>query len=61
MTIKVYYIENTNALDSALDTIVNSFPCFMNRELIEMNYSEIKIKARNEDIAKIENILAPLL
>ena len=61
MTEKIYYIENTNELDNAMDKIENDFPCFTERELIEMNYSKITIKARTEDIKHIEDILAPLV
>ena len=58
---KVYWIENTNALEDALEKITNTFPCFIDRELVEMNFSEIGIFARVEDIIGIENILAPLV
>ena len=58
---KVYFVENTNALDEALEKIVDTFPCFIDRETIEMNYSEIGIFARAEDICGIERILAPLV
>lgn len=61
MTKKVYYIENTPELDEAVAQITDKFPCFLNRETIEMNYSIVEIVARNEDIASIENLLAPLV
>lgn len=61
MRTKTLYAENTNALDEALENITNNFPCFINRELIEMNYSEIEIRVREEDVASIERILAPLV
>ena len=61
MTKKVYYIENTNALEVAIDNAEMLFPCFVSREFIEMNYSQISILARNEDLACIENIFAPLV
>lgn len=61
MRTKTLYAENTDALDEALENITNNFPCFINRELIEMNYSEIEIKAREEDVANIERILASLV
>ena len=61
MRTKTLYAENTNALEEALKNITNNFPCFINRELIEMNYSEIEIKAREEDVANIERILASLV
>ena len=61
MTNKVYYIENSPELDEVIEKIENQFPCFLNRETIEMNYSIVEIVARNEDTASIENILAPLV
>lgn len=61
MRTKTLYAENTNVLEEALKNITNKFPCFVNRELIEMNYSEIEITAREEDVASIERILAPLV
>lgn len=61
MTKKVYFIENSSRLDMALAMIVDKFPCFVKRNFIEMDYSEISIKARNADISSIEWILAPLM
>lgn len=61
MVEKIYYIENTNELADAMDAIEQGFPCFVERELIEMDYSKITIKAREEDIKHIEEILAPLV
>lgn len=61
MTEKTYYIENTAELDEAMENIENNFPCFTDREFIEMNYSQVTINAREEDIASIEKILAPLV
>jgi hypothetical protein len=61
MTTKTYYIENTTELDEVLEQIEEDFPCFVDRELIEMNYSEVSINARDEDISAIEKRLAPLV
>lgn len=61
MTTKTYYIENTTELDEVLEQIEKDFPCFVDRELIEMNYSEVSINARDEDISTIEKRLAPLV
>ena len=61
MTTKVYYIENTNALDNALATISNDYPSAIHREFIEMNYSCVEITARTIDFACIKKILAPLV
>lgn len=61
MTTKVYYIQNTNALDKALARISNSYPSAISRDFIEMNYSCVEITARTIDIVSIERILAPLV
>ena len=61
MTTKVYYIENTNELDNALEIISHNYPSAIHRDFIEMNYSCIEITARTIDLASIERILAPLV
>ena len=58
---KAWYIENSNELDNAIINITSTFPCFIDMEFIEMNYSKVEIEARAEDIASIEEILAPLV
>ena len=50
---KIYYIENTDELNDAMERIENDFPCFTEREFIEMDYSKITIKARTEDITHL--------
>lgn len=61
MLTKVYYIENSDNLENALSILRDSVPCFIKREFIEMNYSEISIIARVEDIISVERMLAPLV
>lgn len=61
MTEKIYYIENSADLEEVLEQIEQVFPCFVDRELIEMDYSRVTINAREEDIASIERMLAPLV
>ena len=61
MLTKVYYIENSEALEKALNLIQETIPCFINSEFIEMNYSSVLIKARQEDFPFIEKTLAPLV
>ena len=61
MVEKIYYIENSFEMSMALGEIEETFPCFVDREYIEMNYSKVTIKARQEDIASIEDILAPYM
>ena len=61
MTLKTYFIQNSNALDNALSVISTNFPSAIQRTFIEMDYSEISITARTIDFANIEKILAPLM
>ena len=57
----VFYVENTNEVDKAYNKAMMSFPCFIDRENIEMNYSKISIKCRQENAASIERIFAPFV
>lgn len=57
MTKKVYYIENTNEANNAIERIINNFPTFVDVETIEMNYIQLTIECREEDLKAIENIL----
>ena len=61
MAEKIYYIENTNALEVTLEKLSEKIPCFVTREYVEMNYSKITIHARVEDLATVEIILALLV
>lgn len=61
MTEKIYYIENSLELATALMKIEILIPCFIERNFIEMDYSKVVIIARNEDIATVERFLAPLV
>ena len=56
-----FYIQNTITLDMILESLKEIIPCFINREYIEMDYSEVEIIARIEDWAFVENMLAPLV
>lgn len=57
---KIYWIENTNELDIALNKL-NCVPCFVDREFVEMNYSKITINARQEDLKTIEKIFSEIV
>lgn len=57
---KIYWIENTNELEITLDKL-DCIPCFVDREFIEMNYSKITIKARQEDLKTIEKIFSKIV
>lgn len=62
MITKVYFIlETEEDYNEVMDTIINSFPCFLDEEPIEFNYVEVTIKMREEDVASIEKILAKIV
>lgn len=56
-----YYIENSNTLSGVLEILKGVIPCFIEREYIEMDYSEVTVIARIEDWVTVENYLAPLM
>lgn len=58
---KTFFIQNKIALDMILESIKETIPCFINREYVEMDYSEVEIIARAEDWTYVENMLAPLV
>lgn len=61
MTKATYYIENTVDLDATLELLKETIPCFINREYIEMNYSQVEITAKTKDFKTVEDLLAPLM
>ena len=61
MVEKIYFIENSYDLGMALTKIQDTIPCTLNRECIEMDFSKITINARVEDLAFVENTLAPFI
>lgn len=58
---KVYFIKYNPRLEKVLDYIIINFSCLIQQELIEMDYLQVQILARQEDIASIEKLLAPLV
>lgn len=58
---KTFYIANSEQLDEILLTLKDRIPCFINREYIEMDFSQVEIVARIEDWATVENYLAPIV
>lgn len=61
MVKRVYYIENSIAPEKVLETLKTVIPCFINREYIEMDFSEVEVIAREEDFRTVENLLSPLI
>lgn len=56
MTTKCYYIPDTLRRHFALDVIANAVPCF-----ITETDEDVAITCRDEDLAFVENELAPLV
>lgn len=59
MTKYVWYFMITNELMETIEKIKADFPCFVKTEIVEMNWIELTIDAREEDIDAIERRLAP--
>ena len=53
----VWYFDGIEVVKEA-EKIANDFPCFVKIEYLELNWVEITVKARTEDIAPIERRLA---
>lgn len=61
MTKKVYYIEASVSLVSAVEYIENTIPCFIELKPVEMDYMEVTIICRDADVAFVEKAVAPLV
>lgn len=56
-----FFTENTQTAFDVLNTVIDMFPCFVNWKSVEMNYLEISIMGRLEDIASIEKIFSEIV
>ena len=56
-----FFTENTQTAFDILNTVIDIFPCFVNWKSVEMNYLEISIMGRLEDIASIEKIFSEIV
>ena len=61
MKILDFFAQWTWDLAVALDAIRDSIPCFIKVTPVEMDWQEVEIKARQEDMAKVEILLAGLV
>lgn len=61
MVKKVYFMENSDRVNKAVDLLEAAIPCFVFRTPIEMNWLEVKVQARVEDMATVERILAEVV
>ena len=57
MVEKVFYLEANDITQKKIDKIIYRFICFCRKKIIEMNYFEITIKCRVEDLEAIERII----
>lgn len=51
------YLKNGAMLDTMLEEIEQLFPCFIQREFVEMDFSKIVVKCRQEDGACVNRKL----
>lgn len=56
-----FFTEWTYTAAAILDAISNLFPCFVNLTDVEMNWKEISIQARQEDMPTIEKMVAEIV
>lgn len=61
MITKVYYLEDNEINNNKVNEIINNYICFVKKEIIEMNYFELTIICRVEDISSIENDLKDII
>lgn len=54
---KVFYLQANDITQKKIDKIIYKFICFCKKTIIEMNYFEITIKCRIEDLQAIERIM----
>lgn len=56
-----FFAEYTTDTFNAIEEVTNNFPCFVNWESVEMNFIEIAIIARQEDVTSIEKIFSKIV
>lgn len=59
MTNLVVFVPNCDY--ETLETELMAIPCFIDREFIEMDYSEVAIQCRVEDVRFVEILIAPFM
>lgn len=50
----VYFMANGTVLEETIALIIDRFPCFVDREYIEMDFSKVTVTCRAEDAAAIQ-------
>lgn len=50
----VWYFDNINEVMATVEKVRDTFPCFISVETLELNWAEVTVQARAEDMASIE-------
>lgn len=58
MEMNVWYFDDRNAVMGTIEEIKEKFPCFVTVKNIELDWIEVTIKSRTEDVGAIETMLA---
>ena len=58
METNVWYFDDRNTVMDTIEEIKDKFPCFVTVEDLELDWIEVTIKARTEDVGAIETMLA---
>lgn len=56
-----YFIENNTFAMDTINELIDYVPCFVRWDKVEMNYLEVTIQAREEDVKTVENFFATLV
>lgn len=56
MNTKIYYLEDCEKTDDKIAKLTN-FPCWIETDMIEMNYLRIEVSCRTEDANAIDRIM----
>ena len=54
----VWYFDNIDEVMGTVEKVRDNFPCFISVETLELNWAEVTVKARVEDMASIEREFA---
>ena len=58
---KVYYIERSGSLVSALEYLDELIPCYWDLEPVEMGFMAVEVICFKADLAIVEKVFAPII
>lgn len=58
---KVYYLEYNEKTIKRIEEIIDKIICFVWKEFIEMNYIELVVKCKEEDVKTLEEMIKDLV